>query len=164
MSAISLATSAKAMAVYQRGTALLTVEKDGDGDSSSSLYCSIICLSGIAKDNWGGLDWLHESTTGLAAYCDWLPPQCHKMKHGDKLTFKVNFEQSFWRGDGYTTDDDEELVFYNERVLKRVLGKNESRKRKKKFYQPKSKLKYGGKVKPSRKQERQFELGGVYLW
>lgn len=143
------------MAIYQSGKALLTVEKDGDGDSSSSLYCSIICLSGIDKKDYGGLDWLDRSTQELAAFCDWLPTQCYKMKHGDKLYFKVNFTQSFWRGDGYTSDDDEELEFYNVRVLKRVLGKNESRRYKKKFYQPKSKLKYGGTIKPSRKQQIQ---------
>ena len=147
------------MAIYQSGKALLTVEKDGDGDASSTLLCSIICLSGIGKKDHGGLDWLQSSTRELAAFCDWLPAACYKMKHGDRLTFKVNFEQSFWRGDGYTSDDDEELVFSNERIIKRVRGKDETRRWKKKFYQPKSKLKYGGKVKPSKKQ--MIELGWI---
>jgi len=140
------------MGIYQSGTALLSVEKDGDDDSSSSLYVSINCLSGIDKNDYGGQDWLQRSTSELAAFCDWLPPQCYRMKHGDKIVMKVRFEQSFWRGDGYTTDDDEELIFEHVKTLYKSRGEDESRRQRKRYYRQKSPLKYGGKIKPSKKQ------------
>jgi len=135
------------MTTFQSGKALLTVEKDGDDPGPGSLFVSINCLSGIDKDDDGGQDWLYRSASELAAYCDWLPTQCLRMENGDKCVFKVTFEQSYFRGDGYSSDDDEELIFSNVRKLQHKRGKNDSRKFLKKFYQPKNKAKFGGKIK-----------------
>jgi hypothetical protein len=118
------------MPLHQTGKAILYVEKDGD-----DLLPSIIPLTGI--DSNGGYDWLHQSVNELAAYCDWLPKQCDRMEPGDRMIFKVNYDQTYYRGDGYTTDDDEELVFYNIRKLWHRKGSEESRRRKKKFYRSK---------------------------
>lgn len=74
------------------------------------------------------------------------------MKHGDKCVFKVNFSQSYYFGDRYTTDDDEDVEFYNVRKLRHARGKNMSRRALKKFYRPKSPLKFGGKVIMSKKE------------
>ena len=145
------------MSLHQSGTALLTVTRDGCDEGQSGLCVSINCLSGIPKDDFAAQNWLWESTQELAAYCDWLPRVCYKLKHGDTITMKVRFEQNYYRGDGYTTDDDEEIVFTHLKTLYRHNGVDDSRKALKKFYRPKSKLKYGGKFKLSKKQEKELD-------
>jgi len=135
------------MSTFQSGKALLTVEKDGDDPGAGSLFVSINCLSGISKDDYRGQNWLYESVCELAAYCDWLPAQCYRMENGDKCVFQVTFEQSYFKGDGYSSDDDEEVVFTKAKKIQHSRGKNASRKFLKKFYQPKNKAKFGGKIK-----------------
>lgn len=147
------------MPLFQSGTALLYVERDGEDSGHSGLYVSIIVLSGIDKDDFRGQDWLCRSTQELAAYCDWLPPCCYRMKHGDRMTIKVRFEQSYYKGDGWTTDDDEDIIFDHLKTLHKHRGEDDSRRQKKKFYRTKSPLKYGGVVKLSKKQEK--EMGWI---
>jgi hypothetical protein len=142
------------MSLSQTGKALLTVENDG-----GSLYSTINCLTGIDKDDHGGQDWLWRTVQELADFCDWLPPLCYKMKDGDKCVFKLNFYQSYYKGSWGYEDDDEDLEFYNVRKIQHVRGKDMSRKALKKFYQPKNKAKFGGKIKLSKKQEK--ELGFI---
>jgi hypothetical protein len=58
------------MPLFQSGTALLYVERDGEDSGSSGLYVSINVLSGIDKDDERGLGWIWQSTQEHAAYCD----------------------------------------------------------------------------------------------
>lgn len=119
---------------YQSGKAILSVEKDGD-----DLYASILSLSGLAKYGESAEEWLYQAVNELAVCNDWLPAQCFRMQHGDKMIFKVNFEQSYYKGDGYTSDDDdEELVFTKAVKLYHRRGVNESRRSRKKYYQTKN--------------------------
>lgn len=119
----------------QSGKAMLSVEKDGD-----SLFASAIVLSGLAERGPGAEQWFNDSMENVV-FCDWLPDQCNRMENGDKMILKVNFEQNYYKGDGYTSDDDEELIFTNVRKLYHRRGAHESRKVRKKYYQPKSKRK-----------------------
>lgn len=119
------------MSTSQSGKAMLTVEKDGD-----DFWVSGFILSGI--DSEGGHQWFSDDMS-LLAYCDWLPKQCDRMEVGDKMIFKIQFEQHYYRGDGYTTDDDSEFIINKAVKLYHRRGARQSRKALKKYYQPKKK-------------------------
>lgn len=121
------------MSPHQSGKAMLTVEMDGD-----SLWASAFPLTGI--HTYGERQWFNDAMQ-LVVYCDWLPNQCARMENGDKVIFKVTFEQNYYPGDGWMTDDDEELIFTSAVKLYHKRGANESRRRLKKYYQTKAKTK-----------------------
>jgi hypothetical protein len=112
------------------GKAILSVEKDGD-----TLYINVIPLTGATTER--ELAWLQGTTSELAAYMEWHPNQCFRMEPGDKMIFKVNYELTYYKGDGYTTDDDEELVFEKAVKLYHRRGAKQSRKALKQYYQTK---------------------------
>lgn len=118
---------------HQSGKALLMVEKDGD-----TLYATAIPLTGLQTN--GEFQWFDDVMQN-AVYCDWLPDQCKRLKNRDKVTFKVTFEQNYYKGDGYTTDDDEELIFNTAVKIRHKRGVNESRRSLKKYYRTKGKKK-----------------------
>jgi len=119
------------MSYHMHGKAILYVEKDGD-----DLYITIIPLTGATT--YQEQQWLSDVIQN-AAFCNWYPNQCNRMEPGDRIIFKVNYYLSFYKGDGYTSDDDEELVFSNARKLYHRRGIHESRKSLKKYYQSKRK-------------------------
>ena len=114
---------------HQSGKAMLSVEKDGD-----SLYATGFPLTGIHTN--GQYQWFDDDIQ-LLVYCDWLPNQCARMKPGDKMIFKICFEQNYYKGDGYTSDDDSEFIINKAVKLYHKRGANESRKACKKYYQSK---------------------------
>lgn len=70
-------------------------------------------------------------------FCDWLPLQCARMQPGDKIIFKTTYELNYYKGDGWTSDDDEELIFGSAVKLYHKRGAKESRRSRKKYYQAK---------------------------
>lgn len=122
------------MSYHQSGKAMLSVEKDGD-----SLYASAIILSGLTDAGPYAEAWFHQSIHELAVYCDWLPNQCRHMQPGDKMIFKVTFEQHYYKGTWGFDDDDEDLIFTSAVKLYHKHGDTESRRSRKKYYQTKQK-------------------------
>lgn len=114
----------------QTGKCVLIVEKDGD-----DLIVNCYPLTGITSE--GSATWFSESTWLLAYNRDWLPAQVARMEIGDRMVFRCNYEQNYYRGDGYSTDDDEDFGFYNVRMIQHRRGANESRRSLKKYYRPK---------------------------
>lgn len=47
------------------------------------------------------------------------PDAAYKMEVGDRIYVLVHYELHFTKGDGYTTDDDADLYYERQRVLKR---------------------------------------------
>lgn len=112
---------------HQSGKAMLSVERDGD-----DLYASAFALTGLHTE--AAHCWFGDAVSDLAVFHDWIPAQCFRMKEGDKMIFKVNFEQTYYQGDGYTSDDDELLVFTKAVKLYHKRGAKASRKSLKKYY------------------------------
>ena len=55
------------------------------------------------------------------------------------MIFKVTFEQNYYKGDGWITDDDEDLIFNTAVKLYHKRGAQASRRNLKKYYQAKQK-------------------------
>ena len=120
--------------MHQSGKCVLIVEKDGD-----DLMVSVSPLTGMGAKDERGNNWLIESVWLLQYNKDWLPPQVSRMGVGDRMVFRCNYEQNYYRGDGYSSDDDEDFGFYNVRMIQHRRGANDSRRALKKFYRTKEK-------------------------
>lgn len=116
---------------YQSGKAMLSVEKDGD-----DLFVSGFPLTGVNTN--GARQWFDDDME-LLVYCDWLPAQCKRMEHGDKMIFKITFEQSYYYGTWGYDDDDQEFIIHRAVKLYHRRGAQESRRSLKKYYQSKTK-------------------------
>lgn len=119
------------MSSYQSGKAMLSVEMDGD-----SLYVTGFPLTGIHTD--GGLQWFNDAIE-LLEYYDWLPNQCARMQPGDKMSFKISFEQIYISGSWGFDDDNQEFIIHKAVKLYHKRGANESRRSLKNYYQTKKK-------------------------
>lgn len=63
--------------------------------------------------------WINDDFSLLETDALPLPDAAYKMNVGDRIRVAVTYEFHYIRGDGWTTDDDIELHYTKQRVLRR---------------------------------------------
>lgn len=102
-----------------KGQAMLTIERLDSKNVPFDVYTNILRCSG----GNGGWESAYQDFCLLETDSLPLPSQAYRLKIGDRIIVKVNFEFWYTRGDGWTTDDDVDLEYTKATVLKRCVNK-----------------------------------------
>jgi hypothetical protein len=96
------------------GKALLFIYRLDDGPVPFNVYAYVLTGDQRVADDFYLLD-----SDSLP-----LPNAAYRLKPGDRITVAVSYEFTYTRGDGWTTDNDIDLHYNRQKVLRRRIHKD----------------------------------------
>ena len=101
------------------GKAVLKLTRIDSGSGINRFYFDVDCSLQTCS-NSRALDWINEEWWHICYDTLPAPAAAYKLEIGDSITVAVSYEFVYTRGDGWTIDDDVDLYYNREYVLKRT--------------------------------------------